>query len=195
MDAVRVLADETPATVSLEVLHVRDCIAQLRSVRELAAIARFGGNAEYQPGFRYDPRADKMADFLFMSRMPSSAIGLLAWLDPDLHAESAYSTQMELVDFQKVRPVSAAEAIQFSFRYFQERRWTGEKPHYPDLGWTWLLTDDLVKPEEWPNWYRLDRHLVRDLRVAVRFDQINGVVIDLVPADRPVANGVIAVTW
>jgi len=188
MAVVYAMPKETLGEESLEVLELGNCLANFRSLRDLVEVAKFSNSGKFNPGFRDDPRFGDLAGLSFMDKTAGGAIRLLAWPNLEQVAEDTYSAQQDKID-SSVRTVSCVEIVQFALRYFEEYG------NYPDLGWTWLLTDDLVEPEEWPPWYRQFRQIGSNLRVAVRFDSVNGIIVSLMSADGLVANGAIAVTW
>ncbi|MFA6322080.1 MAG: hypothetical protein WCX71_01235 [Candidatus Buchananbacteria bacterium] len=188
MAVASVLSYSALGRKNLESVEVGNCPGDFRSLKDLVGDASFGSSAKHHFGFRDNPCSGNLAGLSFMAKKSRTVIRQLVWPDPEKVTGDIYSAQQAKIG-SLARTVSCVEIAQFARQYFLE------KGCYPDLGWTWLLSNDLVVPNEWPNWYIRFRQADSILRVAIRFDPSCGVIVSLVAADSLVANGVIALTW
>ncbi len=121
-------------------------------------------------GFRTNPLFGELAGMSFFNRPIQAKRAWLAIADWNQVHGLNFEEQQVLLP-AGFRPASTIEAVATIMAYHQQ---TGG---YPDLGMVWFWTDDIIKLEEWPRWYRQFRGIEKDCRVVLRIDPVYGLII------------------
>ncbi|MFA6215051.1 MAG: hypothetical protein WC768_00610 [Patescibacteria group bacterium] len=122
--------------------------------------------------FRDHPLFGRYRQMAFLRQSPVSQCHFLAVADSGKVHGQTFDQQAEQLP-ENFQPISAVEAIAAIFAYQRQ----DPEGKYPDFGWGYFWCRDVVKLQDWPEWYCQFRGITTDHRIALRVDPEAGIII------------------